>query len=162
MTEAKPKGSFFGLEPGKALLLFSVLLAMLFSVLLAMLFSVLLAMLLSSLDQTIASTAMPTVVQQLGGLPLFSWVFIAYMVTSSIAIMLSGKLGDAWGRKSVYFWGIAAFIIGSIIASASPDMVVLVAARGMQGAGAGVMMLSAMAVIGDIFAPANRAHGIPA
>lgn len=143
MENAEHGGSrkiIFGLEPDKALLLFSVLLAML----------------LSSLDQTIASTAMPTVVEQLGGLALFSWVFTAYMVTSSIAIMLSGKLGDLRGRKNIYFWGILVFIAGSIIASASPDMVALVVARGIQGVGAGVMIVSSMSVIGDIFPPAER------
>ena len=134
------KGWFFGLDNEKAQLLVSVLLAML----------------LSSLDQTIVSTAMPRVVEQLGGISLFSWVFIAYMVTSSISIMLSGKLGDMLGRKKIYFSGVLIFIAGSAMAGFSPDMLTLVIFRGMQGIGAGVMMVSAMAVIGDMFPPAER------
>jgi EmrB/QacA subfamily drug resistance transporter len=118
--------------------------------------SVLLGIFLSSLDQTIVSTAMPTIVRQLGGLDIFSWVFTAYMVTSTIAVMLSGKLGDMRGRKTVYFWGIVVFIVGSILAGLSENMLSLILSRAFQGIGGGVMMANSMAIIADIFPPAER------
>jgi EmrB/QacA subfamily drug resistance transporter len=121
-----------------------------------MLSSILLGIFLSSLDQTIVSTAMPTVVRQLGGLDIFSWVFTAYMVTSTIAVMLSGKLGDMRGRKNVYFWGIVVFITGSVLAGLSENMLSLILSRAFQGIGGGVMMANSMAIIGDIFPPAER------
>ncbi len=134
------RNKILGLEPDKAWLLFSVMLAML----------------LSSLDQTIVSTAMPTIVNDLGGLEIFSWVFSAYMITSTISIMLSGKLGDIHGRKEVYLAGIMTFLAGSALSGLSGSMLMLVLFRGLQGIGGGVMIVSSMAIIGDIFPPAER------
>jgi len=119
--------------------------------------SVMLAMLLGSLDQTVVTTAMPNVVAQLGGLSIFSWVFTAYMITSTIAIMLSGKIGDMKGRKNLYFYGVLIFIVGSFLSGISQDMLMLIIFRGLQGIGGGVMMISSMAILGDIFPPAERA-----
>ena len=133
-------GKILGLDSDKAWLLFSVMLAML----------------LSSLDQTIVSTAMPTIVKDLGGLDIFSWVFSAYMITSTISIMLSGKLGDIHGRKEVYLAGILTFLAGSALSGLSQNMLMLILFRGLQGIGGGVMIVSSMAIIGDIFPPAER------
>ena len=122
-----------------------------------LLIAVLLAMLLSSLDQNITLTAMPTIIEQLGGFDVFSWVFTAYMLTSTVAIMLSGKLGDMKGRKPVYTYGILLFMLGSVLAGFSQSMIMLIVFRAIQGIGGGVMIVSSRAIISDIFPPVERA-----
>ncbi len=117
---------------------------------------VLLAMLLSALDSTIVATAMPKIVGELGGLSLLSWVFTAYMLTSTISVPLYGKLSDLYGRKMFFVSGIIIFLIGSALAGAAQSMWWLILSRGLQGIGGGAIMVNAMAVIGDIFPPAER------
>ncbi len=117
---------------------------------------VLLAMLLSALDSTIVATAMPKIVGDLGGLSLLSWVFTAYMLTSTISVPLYGKLSDLYGRKMFFVSGIVIFMIGSALAGAAQSMWWLILSRGLQGVGGGAIMVNAMAVIGDIFPPAER------
>jgi len=117
---------------------------------------VLLAMFLSSLDQTVVGTAMPRIITDLGGFTQYTWVTTAYIITSTIAIPITGKLTDMYGRKWFYVVGIAIFIVGSLLCGLSHTMTDLIFFRGFQGIGAGIMMANAFTVIGDIFPPAER------
>ena len=117
---------------------------------------VLLAMFLSSLDQTVVGTAMPQIITDLGGFSQYTWVTTAYIITSTIAIPITGKLTDMYGRKWFYVGGIAIFIVGSLLCGFSQTMTQLIFFRGFQGIGAGIMMANAFTVIGDIFPPAER------
>jgi EmrB/QacA subfamily drug resistance transporter len=117
---------------------------------------VLLAMFLSSLDQTVVGTAMPRIIVDLGGFTQYTWVTTAYIITSTVAIPITGKLTDMYGRKWFYVGGIAIFIVGSLLCGFSHTMTQLIFFRGFQGIGAGIMMANAFTVIGDIFPPAER------
>ena len=117
---------------------------------------VLLAMFLSSLDQTVVGTAMPRIIVDLGGFTQYTWVTTAYIITSTVAIPITCKLTDMYGRKWFYVGGIAIFIVGSFLCGFSQNMTQLIFFRGFQGIGAGIMMANAFAVIGDIFPPAER------
>ncbi len=117
---------------------------------------VLLAMFLSSLDQTVVGTAMPRIITDLGGFTQYTWVTTAYIITSTIAIPITGKLTDMYGRKWFYVVGLAIFIAGSLLCGLSHTMTDLIFFRGFQGIGAGIMMANAFTVIGDIFPPAER------
>lgn len=117
---------------------------------------VLLAMLTAALDQTVVNTALPQVVADLGGLELYSWVFTAYMLASTAAIPVFGRLSDIYGRRPVFLAGIAVFLAGSWLCGISRTMEHLIAFRGFQGIGAGMVMASALSTIGDIFPPAER------
>jgi EmrB/QacA subfamily drug resistance transporter len=122
----------------------------------AILSGVVLAMLLSSLDQTIVSTAMPTIVQELHGLEHISWVFTAYMLGSTVTVPIYGKLSDIFGRRSLYLVGIGVFLVGSMLCGLSQNMTQLIIFRGLQGIGGGAMMVNSFAIIGDVFPPAER------
>jgi EmrB/QacA subfamily drug resistance transporter len=115
-----------------------------------------LGMLLAALDQTIVSTALPTIVGQLGGLNELSWVVTAYLLTSTAATPLYGKISDLYGRRPVYIFAIVIFVIGSMLAGLSQSMWQLVATRAMQGLGAGGLMALTFAIIGDIIPPRER------
>lgn len=117
---------------------------------------VLLAMLLSSLDQTIVGTALPQIVRDLGGLDHISWVVTAYLLASTIAVPIYGKLSDMFGRKWFFFSGIIIFLIGSILSGLSQSMIQLIVFRAIQGIGGGAIMGNAFAIIGDLFEPAER------
>jgi EmrB/QacA subfamily drug resistance transporter len=117
---------------------------------------VILAMLLSSLDQTIVSTAMPTIVQELSGLEHISWVFTAYMLGSTVTVPIYGKLSDLFGRRNLYLLGIVIFLAGSVLCGLSQNMSQLIFFRGLQGIGGGAMMVNSFAIIGDVFPPAER------
>lgn len=117
---------------------------------------VILAMLLSSLDQTIVSTAMPTIVQELHGLEHISWVFTAYMLGSTVTVPVYGKLSDIFGRRNLYLLGIGIFLGGSVLCGLSQNMTQLILFRGLQGIGGGAMMVNSFAIIGDVFPPAER------
>src|SRR5689334_12442042 len=101
----------------------------------AILSGVMLAMLLSSLDQTIVSTAMPTIVEELHGLEHISWVFTAYMLGSTITVPIYGKLSDLFGRRRLYILGIGIFLVSSVLCGLSRNMEQLVIFRGLQGIG---------------------------
>ncbi len=118
--------------------------------------TVLLTMFFSSMDQTVVSTAMPTILGDLHGFSLYAWVFTAYMMTSSITIPIFGKLSDVFGRKPFYLLGLILFGIGSAISGQAHSMIELVYARAFQGLGAGAMMSMPRATIGDIFTPKER------
>src|SRR5690349_18938440 len=122
----------------------------------AVLGGVMLAMLLSSLDQTIVSTAMPTIVQELKGLEHISWVFTAYMLGSTVTVPIYGKLSDIFGRRNLYLLGIVIFLGGSVLCGFSHNMTQLILFRGLQGIGGGAMMVNSFAIIGEVFPPAER------
>jgi EmrB/QacA subfamily drug resistance transporter len=118
--------------------------------------TVLLTMFFSSMDQTVVSTAMPTIIGKLHGLNLYSWVFTAYMMASSVTIPIYGKLSDVFGRKPFYLFGLILFGVGSAVCGQAHTMTELVWARAFQGIGAGAMMSMPRATVGDIFTPQER------
>src|SRR5579863_1023327 len=118
--------------------------------------ALLLVMLLGSLDQTIVSTALPTIVGEFGGLEHLSWIVTAYMLTQTIVTPLYGKLGDLFGRKIVLQSAILLFLAGSALCGLSQSMGQLIAFRAVQGLGGGGLIVVAMAAIGDIFSPRER------
>ena len=115
-----------------------------------------LVMLLASLDQTIVSTALPTIVGDLGGLEHLSWVVTAYLLAVTVVTPLYGKLGDLFGRKVVLQGALVLFLIGSALCGLAQGMTELIAFRAIQGLGGGGLMVSAQAAIGDVVAPSER------
>lgn len=118
---------------------------------------VLLVMLLASLDQTIMDTAMPRIISDLHGFDLYTWVTTAYLLSSTVMVPIYGKLSDIFGRKPVFLVGVVLFLLGSAASGASQTMLQLVMFRAFQGLGAAALMPIAMAVIGDLFSPRERA-----
>src|SRR2546421_5399418 len=115
-----------------------------------------LALLLASLDQTIVSTALPTIVGDLGGLSHLSWVVTAYLLASTVVGPLYGKLGDLYGRKIMLRIAIVLFLVGSALCGLSQNMTELIAFRAVQGLGGGGLIVTTMAAVGDIIAPRDR------
>lgn len=120
------------------------------------LIAILLAMFLSALDQTIVGTALPTIVTQLHGNDYYAWVVTIYLLTATISGPIYGKLSDLFGRRPMVMIGVSLFLVGSALSGLSQEMWQLVAARGLQGLGAGAIFPIALAVIGDLFTPAER------
>jgi len=116
----------------------------------------LLAMLLASLDQTIVSTALPTIVRDLGGLDELSWVVTAYLLTATVSTPLWGRLSDLYGRRTLFQGSIAVFLAGSALSGLAHSMGELIGFRALQGLGAGGLMTLAMAIVADIVAPRER------
>jgi EmrB/QacA subfamily drug resistance transporter len=121
------------------------------------LFAVMLGMFLSALDQTIVGTALPTIVGDLHGTnELYTWVVTIYLLTSTITVPFYGKLSDLFGRKPFLLGGISLFLIGSALSGLSQEMWQLILFRGIQGLGAGSLFPISLAIIGDLFTPAER------
>src|SRR5882757_4463010 len=118
--------------------------------------ALLLVMLLGALDQTIVSTALPTIVGELGGLESLSWVVTSYLLTSTIVVPLYGKFGDLFGRKVVIQASILIFLAGSILCGVAQDMTQLIVLRALQGLGGGGLMVVTIAAIADVIPPAER------
>lgn len=116
----------------------------------------LLGMLLASVNQTLAATALPSIVGELGGIEHYSWVFSAYVLAATISIPLYGKLSDLYGRRPLFLAAILLFSTGSVLAGLAPTLEMLVAGRAVQGLGAGGLIPLGIAVIGDIIAPRER------
>lgn len=116
----------------------------------------LLAMLLGSLDQTIVSTALPTIVADLGGLEHLSWVVTAYLLGATVTMPLWGRLSDLFGRKRLFQTAIVVFLAGSALSGVAQSLGELIAFRALQGLGAGGLMTLAMAIVGDIVSPHER------
>jgi EmrB/QacA subfamily drug resistance transporter len=114
--------------------------------------------LLSSMDVTVVGTALPRITGQLGGLSLYPWVFSIYLLTSTVTVPIWGKLADLFGRKPMFLAGISMFLIGSAACGAAPTMPLLVAARALQGLGAGAIFPLTQTIFGDIFAVEIRAR----
>ncbi|MEU6599000.1 MDR family MFS transporter [Streptomyces flaveolus] len=118
--------------------------------------ALLLGLLLAALDQTIVSTALPTIVSDLGGLEHLSWVVTAYLLASTAATPLWGKLGDQYGRKRLFQTAIVIFLIGSALCGTAQDMPQLIAFRALQGLGGGGLLVLSMAIVGDLVPPRER------
>lgn len=112
--------------------------------------TVVLGMLMAALDQTIVSTALPTIVADLGGAGHMAWVVTSYLVAEAIATALAGKFGDLFGRKLIFQLSGLIFILGSVVAGMAHGMTLLIFARAVQGVGAGGLMVTAMALIADV------------
>ncbi len=120
------------------------------------LLAILLALFLGALDQTVVGTALPRVVTDLGGNDYYVWAVTIYLLTSTITVPFYGKLSDLFGRKPLLLFGIGIFLIGSALSGLSQEMWQLILFRGIQGVGAGSLFPIALAVIGDLFTPAER------
>ena len=118
--------------------------------------AIMLALFLGALDQTIVGPVLPRISTELNGADLYTWVVTAYLVTSTAAIPVYGKLSDYFGRKPMLLIGIVLFLIGSVLSGLSQTMWELIAFRGLQGLGAGALFPISLAVIGDLFTPAER------
>ncbi|AWB46524.1 MFS transporter [Paenibacillus sp. CAA11] len=116
----------------------------------------LIGLFLSSLDQTIVSTAMPTVIKDLGGFSLYSWVFTIYMLASTTTVPIYGKLADLFGRRKMYLIGLILFVVGSVLCGFSENITQLIIFRGIQGLGAGALMPISMTIVADIYPPDQR------
>ncbi len=113
-------------------------------------------LLLAALDQTIVATALPTIVGELGGIEHLSWVVTAYLLTSTAAVPLYGKVSDLYGRRAVFQAAIVVFLVGSALAGTAGGMLHLILARGVQGVGAGGLVAMTMTIVGDVIAPRER------
>jgi EmrB/QacA subfamily drug resistance transporter len=118
--------------------------------------ALLMGLLLAALDQTIVSTALPTIVSDLGGLEHLSWVVTAYLLASTAATPLWGKLGDQYGRKKLFQTAIVIFLIGSALCGVAQNMPQLIGFRALQGLGGGGLIVLSMAIVGDIVSPRER------
>jgi EmrB/QacA subfamily drug resistance transporter len=116
----------------------------------------LLGIFLAALEATVVSTAMPTVVTSLGGLDQYSWVFSAYLLTSTASVPLWGRLSDLYGRRRLYLAAIALFLVGSMLAGVAQSMPQLIVFRAVQGLGAGGLIPLALTIIGEIYTLAER------
>lgn len=118
--------------------------------------ALLMGMLLAALDQTIVSTALPTIVSELGGMDHLSWVVTSYLLAATAATPLWGKLGDQYGRKKLFQSAIILFLIGSALCGIAQSMGELIAFRAVQGLGGGGLMVLSMAIVGDLVPPRDR------
>ena len=119
---------------------------------------IMLSLFLASMESTVVATAMPTIVGQLGGLEHYSWVFSAYMLASTTTVPLYGKLSDLYGRRRLYVFAMALFLAGSVLSGMAHSMEGLIAARALQGLGAGGIMPLAFILIGEMFSLSERAR----
>lgn len=113
---------------------------------------------LSSLDVTVVGTAMPTIVAELAGARLYAWVFSAYLLASTTTVPLYGKLADRVGRRPTYALGASIFLVGSLACGLAPSMELLVAARALQGLGAGALIPMTVTIVGDLYEVEERAR----
>src|SRR5580658_3427836 len=118
--------------------------------------ALMLGMSLAALDQTIVSTALPTIVGDLKGGSHIAWVITAYLLATTVSTPLWGKLGDQYGRKIFFQAAIVIFLVGSVLAGLSQSMIELIAFRAIQGLGSGGLMVGAQAIVGDIVSPRER------
>ncbi|PYV04907.1 MAG: MFS transporter [Acidobacteria bacterium] len=119
---------------------------------------VMLGMVLAALEATVVGTAMPTVIATLGGLDRYSWVFSAYLLTSTVSVPVWGRLSDLFGRRNLYLVGVFFFLLGSALSGASQSILQLIAFRAIQGLGAGALIPLSMTINGDIYTVAERAR----
>ncbi len=119
--------------------------------------AMMLSLFIASIESTVVSTAMPTIVTQLGGLSIYAWVFSAFMLASTTTVPIYGKLSDIYGRRPVYLVAMAVFLIGSVLCGQAQTMPQLIIFRGVQGLGAGGLQPLAFTIIGDIFTFEQRA-----
>ncbi|WP_257349044.1 MDR family MFS transporter [Pseudalkalibacillus decolorationis] len=119
--------------------------------------AVILAMFMAAIEGTIISTAMPSIVADLGGFKLYSWVFSSYLLMQAVTILIYGKLSDLFGRKPVFTFGVGMFLIGSLLCGLAETMELLIIFRLIQGLGAGAVMPIATTIVGDMYTMEERA-----
>ncbi len=119
--------------------------------------SVMLAMFIGAVEATIVSTAMPSISAELGGFSKYSWVFSAYLLMSTVTVLLYGKLSDIFGRKPIFAVGIILFLLGSLLCGLATSMDQLIFFRFIQGMGAGAVLPIATTIVGDIYSAEERA-----
>ncbi|HET9657324.1 MAG TPA: MDR family MFS transporter [Kineosporiaceae bacterium] len=117
-----------------------------------------LAIALVALDTTIISTAVPSIVTDLGGFSAFPWLFSVYLLTQAVTVPLYGRFADMRGRRPVLFFGIALFLAGSVLCGAAWNMPSLIVFRGLQGLGAGAVQPMTMTIVGDLYTVRERAR----
>jgi EmrB/QacA subfamily drug resistance transporter len=122
----------------------------------AVMVSVMITLLLAALDGTIVGTAMPKIIGDLHGLAQYSWPFTAYMLFSTLSIVVFGRLSDVYGRKPVYLFGILFFLFSSGLCGLSRSMLQLIIFRGLQGIGGGILFSSSFIIVGELFSPRER------
>src|SRR4029077_20283426 len=113
-------------------------------------------MFLAALEATGAATAVPTAVGELGGVAHYSWVFSAYLLTSTTTVPMFGKLADLFGRKRTYLWSVAIFLVGSTLCGLAHTFTQLILCRALQGLGAGGVSPIATTIVGDIYTLEER------
>ncbi len=118
---------------------------------------IMLSLFLASMEGTVVATAMPSIVAQLGGLSIYSWVFSMFMLTSTTSVPIYGKLSDLYGRKLIYIISMGLFLIGSVLCGLARSMEQLIIFRGVQGLGAGGVLPLAFIIIGELFSLEQRA-----
>jgi hypothetical protein len=119
---------------------------------------VLLGLVVAAFEGTVVTSAMPTIVRELGGMRAYAWVFSAFLVASTLAVLVCGKLADAFGRRPVFVGGMALFLLGSALCGASTTFAALVAFRVIQGLGAGAIQPVAMTISADLYTLEERAR----
>jgi EmrB/QacA subfamily drug resistance transporter len=117
----------------------------------------LMATFMAAVESTIIATAIPTIVSELGGFNLFSWVFTIYLLTQAVSIPVYGRLADIYGRRAIFFGGAGLFLVGSVLCGFATSMVPLICFRAIQGFGAGAVQPIAATILGDIYTPTERA-----
>lgn len=122
------------------------------------LYGVMLSVFLAAMESTVVSTAMPTVVQSLGGVHIYSWVFSGFLLTSTVTMPVWGRLSDLFGRRPIYLTGLAIFLGGSALSGAAQNMGQLIVFRMVQGIGAGSLMTLGMTIVGELFGLEQRAR----
>jgi MFS family permease len=113
---------------------------------------------LIALDSTVVATAVPSIVKDVGGFSQFPWLFSIYLLTQAVTVPLYGKLADLVGRKPVMVFGVAVFVLGSLLCGIAWSMGTLIAARAVQGVGAGAILPMGMTIIGDLYTVQERAR----
>src|SRR5690242_3079887 len=111
---------------------------------------------LAAIDATIVATAVPQIVADLGGFSLFPWIFSIYLLTQAVTVPIYGRLSDDFGRKPVLLFGVAGFLVGSVLCALAWSMVTLIIFRGLQGLAAGAILPTTTTIVGDLYAPAER------
>jgi EmrB/QacA subfamily drug resistance transporter len=124
----------------------------------AVLIALMITLSLAALDSTVVTTAVPSVVHDLGGFNLFPWLFSIYLLTQAVTVPIYGRMADLFGRKPILFVGIGIFIVGSVLCGAAWNMVSLIVFRGIQGLGAGAILPIVQTVVGDQYTVAERAR----
>jgi EmrB/QacA subfamily drug resistance transporter len=118
---------------------------------------VMLSIFLGAMESTVVATAMPVVVQSLGGIDIYSWVFSAFLLTSTVTMPLWGRVSDLLGRRRVYLTGLLVFLVGSALSGLATSMAQLIAFRALQGLGAGSLITVGMTVVGELYGLEGRA-----
>src|ERR1700744_3512384 len=121
--------------------------------------SVMASMAMVAIEATIVATAMPQIVTELGGLRLYSWVFSSFLLAQTAMTVVFGKLADVYGRKPIMLFGIAVFLIGSVLAGFAWSMPVMIAFRLIQGVGAGAIQPVSLTVVADLYPARERGKG---